>query len=1034
MKETIERQYHLRILFSKLQKSFLCLCMFSVILLTGNYAQNSSYNNRTNYVFETYAQNNLTQTKFFQQEVDKLGLSPDCIFKLQQEVQGLSETRHFRFKQFHKEFPVYASTLILHERDGIVHHVNGNYLSGINVNVQAQISADQAVQIAMHHLDLSTIANTPNPLLHIVDAQFPKQSRDYRLAYVFQIETRLPFRKIEYLVDAHTGEYLNSFSKIFDVAVEGKGITTYYGEKTFISDSIAPNQFTLHDPTRGDGITTRTDINGSSEELKDADNYWDLTDIEHGTTAIDVHWGTQKFWDLLSEKLSWEGLDDNGRSMDPIVQVLSGANFANAQWTGENALFGNGDCFHNSFTSLDVVGHEFTHGIIQETANLLPISESGAINESICDVLGKCLEYYEDQDNFTWKLGERFVDSPFAHPFRNMADPNEFEDPKLYQGEYWSDCGTIHYNAGVGNFWFYLLAEGGTGVNELGEAYDISPIGIENAMKIVFTSLTAYLTENSRYYEYYLASLQATENLFGAGAAEIEIVREAWLAVGVQEGISPVSGIELLVDFDNPFQSTINYFCENGALYQDTVLIINSGTVDYTANMFAELKLAIGPNSYYKTIDMDVPAGDTAYLSINDIVPIDFNGRRTLFATIELPDNQVECLASVLVVLQNSTITERDVRVSSLYRSTPCEEDRGLVYSIRLNNTSCEEIPADTKFKVSVFDSGNLVYEEEMETFLAIGQGALTSFQIELDYALLSGANLEVQVDMDGDIDPDNNTSLLTYRESQQNVNSEYLNSFTTEISPFNKVKYDTRTQITEPYIYNSESYFASSSRLENPEAAFCNIPEDYFIGGLSSSGKTTQLSMCVDLEGYVSSMLKFDFIQFRNDNFEYKDLITSSAMKLVIDGEVQFDEDFIYDLDEGEKYSFEYNLESNFQGNISLQFFNRSGVSPSDSNFLDYDVILIDNLEIVEGVTDIKETEGMKKFTSIYPNPSSDKFYLETSKEIRHITVYNTQGKIVEQISQPDSEISISQIGYYLLKIEYWDKTLATLPCIKLK
>jgi len=182
---------------------------------------------------------------------------------------------------------------------------------------------------------------------------------------------------------------------------------------------------------------------------------------------------------------------------------------------------------------------------------------------------------------------------------------------------------------------------------------------------------------------------------------------------------------------------------------------------------------------------------------------------------------------------------------------------------------------------------------------------------------------------------------------------------------------------------------------------------------------------MCVDLEGYVSSMLKFDFIQFRNDNFEYKDLITSSAMKLVIDGEVQFDEDFIYDLDEGEKYSFEYNLESNFQGNISLQFFNRSGVSPSDSNFLDYDVILIDNLEIVEGVTDIKETEGMKKFTSIYPNPSSDKFYLETSKEIRHITVYNTQGKIVEQISQPDSEISISQIGYYLLKIEYWDKTL---------
>jgi len=613
-----------------------------------------------------------------------------------------------------------------------------------------------------------------------------------------------------------------------------------------------------------------------------------------------------------------------------------------------------------------------------------------------------------------------------------MSDPHAFEDPKYYQGEYWSDCGTIHYNAGVGNFWFYLLANGGSGVNEAGESYDISPLGIDSSLQIVFTSLTGYLTENSRYYEYYLASIQAAEDLFGIGAAEIDVVRDAWHAVGVREGVSVVSGIELRADFDNPFQSTVNYFCENGALYQDTILIINSGTTDYTSNMFAELKLAIGASSYYITIDEDVPAGDTIYISISDLIPIDFNGRRTLFATIDLPTNQVECLASVLVILQNSTIEERDVRTTSLYRPKPCEDDIGLVYSVRLNNLSCDIIPADTKFTVSVYDSGALIYEEDKETFLDIGQGELTSFDVELDYDLLSGADLEVVVEMEDDIDSTNNSTILIYRESQTSVRSEYFNPFTTSISPSNQLKYNTRTQITEPFNYQDESYFATSARIENPDVAFCNIPEEYFLGGLSSSGKTTQLSMCLDLEDYVNSMLKFDFIQFRNDNFEYQDLITSSAMKVVINGENQFFEDFIYDLNEGETYSFSYDLEPNFNGNISLQFFNRSGVPLSDSTFLEYDVILLDNLEIVEGLTPVKETENSSSHTQVYPNPTNGKLFLRTTKDIRKISVFNTQGRSVGEFNHPIHDIVIVENGYYLLQIEYHDNTHAHVPFIK--
>ncbi len=1009
---------------------FILFCFVSIVSFS--FSQSTLAGTTHPFDYKKFDEDKLTALNFFELKKTELRLSPGSTFKLQKEIKGLSDTKHYRFKQYYQNIPVYGHSFILHERDGRVSHTNGNYLSEIDLNTQANISTEKAIELAKDHMQVDALTKLPSPKLFIVDAHFPKRSKDYRLAYVFELETKQPLQKREYIIDAHTGEYLYSFSKLFDIAVEGTGLTTYYGEQRFITDSIGPGKYILHDPSRGQGITTQTDINGSPEELEDADNFWDLTDIDHGSTAIDVHWGTQRFWDLLKNKLNWEGLDNLGKSMNPIVQVLSGSDFANAQWTGENALFGNGDCFHNSFTSLDVIGHEFTHGIIQETANLVPASESGAINESICDILGKSLEFYEDSDNFSWYLGERFVDSPFAEPFRNMANPKEFNDPNFYQGEFWTDCGTIHHNAGVGNYWFYLLAKGGSGINEIGESFSISPLGMENALRLVFTSLTAYLTENARYFEYYLASLQAAEDLFGVAAPEIDIVRDAWHAVGVREGVSVVSGIELLVDFDNPFQSTVNYFCESGALYQDTVLIINSGTEDYRANMFAQLKLAFGPNSYFKTIDVDVPAGDTALLSINDIVPIDFDGRRNLIATIELEQNQVECLATVLVVLQNSTITERDVRITSLYRSTPCDNDRGLVYSIRLNNLSCQEIPTDTKFTVRAFDAGSLIYEEEMETFLNIGQGSLTSFELELDYETLSGEDIVVEVLLDGDTNPDNNTTTLIYRESQAILDNQYLNTFSTAISPFNQLKYDTRTQISEPFIYQGESYFASSSRLENPDAAFCNIPEEYFNGGLSSAGKTTQLSMCVDLEGFVSSTLKFDLIQFRNDTFEHKDLITSSAMKVIINGENQFLEDHIYDLNEGEQYFYSYDLEPHFKGNITLQFFNRSGVAIDSPAFLEYDVILMDNLEIVEGLTHTDET-SMQKSAQIFPNPSTGIFKISSSKRIKQVEIFNTQGTLIQKHTEHPDELYIPDNGYYLLRIEYQDQNQDILPFIKL-
>ncbi|NIW45715.1 MAG: hypothetical protein GWN30_13480, partial [Gammaproteobacteria bacterium] len=61
------------------------------------------------------------------------------------------------------------------------------------------------------------------------------------------------------------------------------------------------------------------------------------------------------------------------------------------------------------------------------------------------------------------------------------------------------DNGGVHTNSGVQNYWFYLLSEGGSGVNDNGDAYFVTGIGIEEAAQIAYRNLTVYLMPGSDY-------------------------------------------------------------------------------------------------------------------------------------------------------------------------------------------------------------------------------------------------------------------------------------------------------------------------------------------------------------------------------------------------------------------------------------------------------------------------------------------------------------------------------------------------------
>jgi hypothetical protein len=162
--------------------------------------------------------------------------------------------------------------------------------------------------------------------------------------------------------------------------------------------------------------------------------------------------------------------------------------------------------------------------------------ESGALNESFSDIFGEALQRYAQDGYYDWYSTPAPVDT-----IRSMKNPRDYGDPDTYQGEEWEfgagDNGGVHTNSGVQNYWFYLLAEGGSGTNDLGNDYTVFSIGFDEAMDIVMRSMTTYLFPTAGYYDARQASLQAVEDLFGSCSFEYHQVANAWHAVGVGERV-----------------------------------------------------------------------------------------------------------------------------------------------------------------------------------------------------------------------------------------------------------------------------------------------------------------------------------------------------------------------------------------------------------------------------------------------------------------------------------------------------------------
>ena len=447
--------------------------------------------------------------------------------------------KHSRFQVLKNGFPVEGSVLILHEKEGLVHSLNGEIFS-FQAASAATLSEKVALQKAISHLreekhSLSGSHQTGSGTLVYAPKNGAFASSDFRLCWKFDVYSLAPLYRAWVYVDAENGELIWESNRIHTADVQATADTRYSGTRAIITDSLSPTQYELFESGRGGGITTRNMLNGfsigGSVPFVDTDNYWNNVNPQQDEVATDAHLGAEITYDYYLQTFNWNSFDNQGARIRSYVHFST--NYENAFWDGNHVVYGDGGggTFSDPVVCPEICGHEITHGVTEFSAGLIYAGEPGALNESFSDIFGTVIEAELYPTGWDWVVGTQVT--PMNAGIRSMEDPTIHGNPDCYGGPLWIPNNNVHFNSGVQNKWFYLLTVGDADTNALGNAYNVTGIGMDKAAAISFRNLTTYLTPASTYEDARFYAIESAKDLYGSCSAEMIATAEAWYAVGV---------------------------------------------------------------------------------------------------------------------------------------------------------------------------------------------------------------------------------------------------------------------------------------------------------------------------------------------------------------------------------------------------------------------------------------------------------------------------------------------------------------------
>ncbi|KAF1708772.1 peptidase M4 family protein [Pseudoxanthomonas sangjuensis] len=451
-------------------------------------------------------------------------------------------TEHVRFERTYGGLPVIGGDLVVHSRNGKLRSLSLSQKKVLGLSTRPSLKSDDAVVVAGTEFG-SDFAGTPQSGLVV----YARGRGAARLAW--QVRLSNEGADMTYIVDAHGGRILDSWSNRHTAAVTGSAKTLYSGSVSLVTNSVSGG-YEMRDPSRGgmrtiDGSNSRT----SGQVYKDADNVWgNFSTSDPATVVGDAQYGAAATWDYYKTVHGRLGIAGNGKGS--YSRVHYGRRYSNAYWNDSCfcMTYGDGDgVVLGPLVSLDIAGHEMSHGVNAQTANLIYSGESGGLNEANSDILGTMVEFHANnaQDTPDYLIGERAFlanvpGSADQRALRYMFNPiADGRSPNCY----YSGIGNldVHYSSGVANRFFYLLAEGSAAKTFSGVKHyaatcngaSVTGIGRAKAEKIWYRALSVYFTADTDYAGARAATIQAAKDLYGATSTEASRVAAAWSAVKV---------------------------------------------------------------------------------------------------------------------------------------------------------------------------------------------------------------------------------------------------------------------------------------------------------------------------------------------------------------------------------------------------------------------------------------------------------------------------------------------------------------------
>ncbi len=609
----------------------------------------------------------LTARAFLRRYQPSLGIkNPDKELTLQKQQMDDLGRSHLKYEQRYQGLPVWPADIIVHfSPAGFVDLMNGAYAPTPRklLSTKPRVSELEAQEMASKSLLPRLL--TVDPVVKLI---FYYDGSKHKLAWKVRVNNNMNERW-RVIIDAISGKELLKYNEVTTAGVSGAGVDllnqnqtlqlfeqngTFFmldtSKRMFDPSSTPPNP----NSTRG-GIFLFDAQNQDSDS--DAFNLFLVSSGARNSgflpDAVSIAAHLSEVYDYYLERHNRNSFDNNGSSLFAIVRV--GQNTENAFWNGTGMFFGDGDRYA---AALDVVAHEFSHGVTQESANLIYQGQSGALNEAFSDIFGEMVEARTLGRN-DWDLGAVL----FSGPLRNMRDPSSLVIAGLNRpypakmSEFIStqeDNGGVHLNSGIINFAYYQLAEG------LSNA-----IGLRDAERIFYRALTTHLVRNSQFIDARLAAISSADELFGEDSIQRQKVAEAFDHVEIFDNVAStppprsipaVSGQDatLFVCFDPSFG--VNRLCRHDASLGDP----QEGIFLTRFDVFANRPAVSGDGSFAAFVD-----------SINDLCFINLDGLSdencigfpdTIFSVSLSPDGNFFGFIS----LDNNGQPENSITVASL--------------------------------------------------------------------------------------------------------------------------------------------------------------------------------------------------------------------------------------------------------------------------------------------------------------------------------------------------------------------------------